>query len=198
MGSIDYLGRSEWNDFLREWREFKNQSPLANSAIDRGALRVLSAEGLIVEGSQRVSGVLIVSGEETVDGILRVTGTLIVSGETEISGTTEITGPTTITGTFGIDGDTTLSGTLTLNGGEIVIAGDTPIRLGTNSAGLAVMTFGSSEIRGADNGIILDPGTGAAITTGSSGVRIFLLPDAPAGATPNVHINSLGYLSVIR
>jgi cytoskeletal protein CcmA (bactofilin family) len=198
MGAVDFVGRSEWNDFMREWRQFRNQSPLANSAIDRGSLRVLSAEGLIVEGSQRVSGVLIVSGEETVDGTLRVSGTLIVSGETEISGTTEITGPTTITGTFGIDGNTTLTGSLTVSGGEIIVAGTTPIRLGANGAGVATMALGGSEIRGADNGIVLDPGSGAAIATGSAGVRIFLLPDAPTGAAPNLHINSLGYLSVIR
>ncbi|MDQ1206608.1 hypothetical protein [Microbacterium sp. SORGH_AS_0862] len=174
-------------------KTLETTAPVGFTSITRGALRVASAEGLIVEGSARVSGTLIVSGEETVDGQLTITGTLIVSGNTEISG------PTTITGTFGIDGNTTLTGNFTVSeGGEIVIAGATPIRLGANTAGIAAIGLGASEIRGGDNGVVIDPGSGAAIATGSSGVRIFLLPDAPAGAQPNVHISSAGYLSVVR
>jgi predicted acyltransferase (DUF342 family) len=142
MAGTDYVSRSELDAFLREAREMLHGYNLGNSTIDRGALRVVSAEGLIVEGSQRVSGTLIVSGEETVDGILTVTGTLIVSGEanvtgsteftgdTTFTGTTDITGPTMITGTFGIDGDTTITGDVTLTG-NFTVTGAGKIKVGS-------------------------------------------------------------------
>lgn len=148
------------SDLYAELREMKRRihilevgTPQQNMSISRGALRVLSAEGLIVEGSARVNGTLIVTGEERVDGTLRITGTLIVSGNfnlegtttisgptnvtgdmdingsldingpTNITGATNITGPTTITGTFDIDGQTTITGDVTLTGDFMVTAG---------------------------------------------------------------------------
>lgn len=115
------------SDIYAELREMKRQlrilqvaTPLQNSSISRGSLRVASAEGLIVEGSQRVSGTLLVTGTEEVDGLLRVTGTLITDGNVQING------PTQITGNTDIDGDTTVNGQMDING-PMSINGDTDV-----------------------------------------------------------------------
>jgi len=167
-------------------KALETSAPLGFSSITRGSLRVASEDGLVVQGSALVTGVFRAVGQIMLEAL----GILTIKGLAQLFGSLRVKGGGDITVEDG--------GDVVVDGGQIRINGATPIRLGTNGAGIASMALGTSEIRGADAGIVLDPGTGAAITTGSSGVRIFLLPDAPPGSEPNLHINSLGYLSVIR
>ena len=181
-GSYDEAFAEIWDRL----RKLETTAPTGFTSITRGSLRVASEDGLVVQGSALVTGMFRAVGQIMLEalGILTIKGLALLFGSLRVKGGGDITVE---------DG-----GDMVVDGGQILINGGTPIRLGTNGSGIASITLGASEIRGADNGIVLDPGVGAAIVTGSSGVRIFLLPDAPAGAQPNLHINDLGYLSVIR
>lgn len=94
----------------RQTRRHGTQAPLGYSSVSEGALGILSNEGLIVDGSAKVTGWLIVTGTERVTGLLEILGTL------RAAGVIEFTGPTTIAGTTEITGDTTVTGKLTVEG----------------------------------------------------------------------------------
>lgn len=55
------------------------RNPLENASVDRGGLYIRSNEGLIVEGSEKVSGWLVVTGT------LKGTGTFDWSGDLLLS-----------------------------------------------------------------------------------------------------------------
>lgn len=169
MGQIDHLGGGqEMADLVRRIERLERAAPVGFSSIGRGALRVYSAEGLIVEGSARVSGQLIVTGTERVDGTLRVDGHLIVAGDMDITGPTvmsgtftldgdttingkvvitgdmDITGETFITGKLHIDGDTDVTGDMKVTGGgEITVEGASPMKIGVTGLGLPGVEFAS-------------------------------------------------------
>lgn len=131
-------------ELQRRIRVLETQAPVGFTAVSRGALRILSAEGLIVEGSARVGGLLAVTGTETVDGRLEGSGvldwsgavwlrgsvmipgnltgvgTLLWSGPWELRGNGSITGNATILGTLAVNGAATLNNDLTLGSGRIV------------------------------------------------------------------------------
>ena len=196
----DPSGKSEIADLYRRIRALEAGSPLGNSSITEGRLRVASPEGLLVEGSARVSGQLDVDGTETVSGTLTVTGTL------NADGTISLTGPVTITGTTSMEGDTTqvgahhvqgdqdITGTLAVKGaatlendltvqigGKITVAGADPVVLGVTSGGAPGLEWsaggtvvgGSSSVSLAyTNKLILAGASGAQLGSGSSKVNV--------------------------
>ena len=86
MSALDSVGRGEFEALARQVRALSTQSPLGNSAITSGALRVASAEGLIVQGSARVTGVLNGDGTITWSGPWNLVGDGIITGDTQITG----------------------------------------------------------------------------------------------------------------
>lgn len=192
-------------------RRLENATPLQDASITRGRLRIASVEGLQVEGSQRVSGVLIVSGEEIVNGILTVTGVLIVSGSSQFTGSTQFTGPTLQTGTFVIDGNTTITGQVAISGdmrltgdldvdpgGRIRVNGTNPITLDQDGGGRARVRFNGGEIVGDAGGIAIytQATSGVNVYITNDGVRMASLPTI-SGVAPNVHMDPAGNLKRI-
>ena len=126
--------RQEFADIKRRLRELETTSPLGFSSITRGQLRVASPEGLLVEGSARVSGVL--DGDGTLhwtgtvklDGPVSIVGTVTRSGNetatgtTALNGTTDLNGPTTITGQTTVQGDLDVTGGGTIQAGAVEIS----------------------------------------------------------------------------
>jgi len=129
MTRINNLNAPNFSGLRDSVATMETHTPLGHSSIHRGGIRVASAEGLLVQGSQRVSGTLIVSGEEYVDGVLNISGVLVVSGSTSITGPTQITGPFQVDGTTVISGTTTISGDVSLES-DLIITEDGSIRLG--------------------------------------------------------------------
>lgn len=150
-------------DLQRRVKILEKGNNLGYSSISEGSLRVASADGLIVEGSARVSGILLVTGTENVDGTLSVSGHLIVSGDMTVSG------PTVITGTFRIDGETTINGRTVVNGdmdvnGKSVFNGDMDVNGALDLSGTLTVTGGGKiqagvvVIDGTSGGRIAAPG----------------------------------------
>ncbi|MGN7861449.1 hypothetical protein ACTJI8_12785 [Microbacterium sp. 22303] len=132
-------------DILRRLRALETQSPVGYTSITRGALRVASNEGLIVEGSAKVSGWLVVTGT------LKGTGTFDWSGDLILSGSQHVTGPTVFDGTLTINGNTTVNGPFNVVGtwkligngevqGNVTVTGNVDV----NSPGRIRITGGSS------------------------------------------------------
>lgn len=126
---IDDLKDGEVARQSHRTRRVEVAAPLGFSSITRGALRVASPEGLIVEGSEKVSGTL------------DVTGTLTNTGTTNLNGPTVITGDATVNGPLHVDGDTDINGATTLNGdlavaagGGITIDSTNPLKLSPDSS----------------------------------------------------------------
>lgn len=124
----------------RDVRVLQTQAPVGFTAVSRGALRILSNEGLIVDGSARVAGWLVVTGTGRVVGRLEGSGTLDWTGPWFLRGAGQITGNLNLTG------DTTLDGDLSLGSGRF-IAGPVVIdRLGP--AGGRIRSSGQMIIDG--------------------------------------------------
>jgi hypothetical protein len=144
-------------------RRLERGSNLGYSSISEGSLRVASMEGLIVEGSERVSGLLLVGGTLTVTGVESITGTLIVSGGQ------------VITGTFRIDGETTINGHTTFNGPTDIIGA-----LGLSGT-LTVKPGGNIDVQ---NGTVkvgsmtLDPNIASGAVVFSNGAQVFTSGDS--------------------
>jgi hypothetical protein len=99
---------AELRDLKRRIRVLESASPLGWSSVSEGALEIRSAEGLIVVGSARISGVL--NGDGTFDW----------TGPATISGTLNVTGATTLAGAVTMNNDLTL-GSGRIVAGSIVI-----------------------------------------------------------------------------
>lgn len=158
---IDNLSNnsSEIKDMARRIRALELATPLNSASISRGALRILSEEGLIVEGSARVSGVLAVAGTENVTGTLNVSGTANIDGPLLVDGATSLRGATTITG------DVTVNG-----GGSITVAGGTPATLGVTSLGLPGLEFSAGNaLISTTSGLLMKSGTTGGRVSASSG-----------------------------
>lgn len=96
---------AELIEMKRLVRQLLTQAPVGFTAVTRGALRVASNEGLLVEGSAKVDGWLIVTGMERVTGRLEGSGTLdwegpwVFRGDGDITGNVDIAGEMTVTTT---------------------------------------------------------------------------------------------------
>lgn len=135
MSALDPLGRGEFEALARQVRALSTQSPLGNSAITSGALRVASAEGLIVQGSARVTGVLNGDGTITWSGPWNLVGDGIITGDTQITGPLTVDGITQINGPLGLDGPAFLRDSLTIEPGGAIYAGNLTIDDGGPSLG---------------------------------------------------------------
>lgn len=122
MARIDNLNEPEMAQVLRRLKALETAAPLGRSAISRGALRILSPEGLIVKGSASVTGVLKGVGSLLWDGIVTLTstftakGTALFTGLFTARGTTRFEGDTTQVGPFHVTGATDITGALTAKG----------------------------------------------------------------------------------
>jgi hypothetical protein len=191
---IDNLNSDELKRLVRRIEKLETGAPLGFSSISRGALRIVSEEGLIVEGSAKVTGHFLVTGLFNADGnagTLHLTGTTTIDGNTfvhgnfaldgklDIDGDTKITGDTTVTGPLHIDGDTDITGDVTVDGGgKITVAGAAPMTVGVTSAGRPGVEFPGGILSSAADRVALSTGnatvgtasTFAALAFGSNSV----------------------------
>ncbi|MDY0891886.1 hypothetical protein [Frigoribacterium sp. CFBP9030] len=139
-------------------RRAETASPLGFSSVTRGAVSIESDEGLLVDGSQRVTGRLHVDGIEYVSGQLRVTGSFIVSGNAEVTGPMRVSGPldvlgdTTFIGPMEVQGTSTFIGKMTIEGdlditGHTVITGEFEVKGDVTFTGKTVLN-GDTEMNG--------------------------------------------------
>ncbi|MFB7843639.1 hypothetical protein [Microbacterium sp. NPDC056052] len=123
---------SEITDIKRRLRELETASPVGSTSVTSGVLRIASPEGLLVEGSAYVSGILHGdgefnwSGDMNLSGSQNVTGPVTFTGAVVVNGNISINGAASISGTTTISGATTLSSTLTISSGQI-LAGDVTV-----------------------------------------------------------------------
>jgi len=178
---------------------------LQNSSIDRGSLKVLSDEGLIIgaegsgSGSARVYGLLLVDGQLRIIGAAELTGTLEVNDDGSIS-----LGGVTLTGdNIDVDGSGTVTvGGITItpsvNGGSVEFGDGRAIHAGSGYLGMyndadRFIVFNSSGVT------VYAEGRSLQIT--SSGIRFSGLPTTPLSSAPSgafvgaVISDGSGYLS---
>ncbi len=145
---------------LRQLREDVTRlqvgTPLQNSAITRGGLRVASMEGLIVEGTARTTGTQYINGRLEGDGYFYWTGPMSMSGVFTATGAVNLNGPTKIggdvtsTGKFTNNGETALNGPTKINGsaeitGDVSLKSDLSIAVGGRIVAGAV-TVGATGV----------------------------------------------------
>ncbi|MET0716417.1 MAG: hypothetical protein ABWY57_16040 [Mycetocola sp.] len=185
MVARDRLDVDEIPDIFRRIRRLECGANLGFASITRGSLRVASNEGLIVEGSMKVSGFSIITGTERVIGLLEVLGDLVASGTISLTGPTDITGAVDITGDMHIDGTTELTKTLTVNSpGKIIVAG-----------GASPLTLESGEMSFGTGGAIDADTTNSGIRMTAGTRRVYVGTGAVAmqyDATRYVQVNSTG------
>jgi len=176
---MDNLNAPALEELVRRIEKLERGAPVGFSSVSRGALRITSAEGLIVQGSAKVSGTLAVTGTEN------VTGTLNVSGTLNADGTISLKGPVTISGATSITGNVTATGTTALNGpvniaGATKVTGVTRLEGDTTQVG-AHHVQGNQDITGTlavkgaatlENNLTLS-GTNAKITAGVLSIDSF-------------------------
>lgn len=145
----------------------ENLAQLGNSSITRGALRVASNEGLLVEGSAKVSGWLVVTGT------LKGTGTFDWSGDLILSGSQHVTGPTVFDGSLRVNGPIDVYGLWKLIGngqiqGNVVITGNVDV----NSPGRIRITGGPSPATLEDGRMSFGTGGQVLADTSVGGVKL--------------------------
>lgn len=154
MGAVDNLaGNEALADLVRRVRRLENGTPLNNSSIGRGGLRIYNGGGITIEngglsvtGSATISGVLEASGSINMSGTFTATGTVRLSGSTDIWGPLTVTGDTDLDGLTTINGDTTVTGQLNVTG-NTTIAGDTTVTGDFNVNG-PMKTTGTLDVEG--------------------------------------------------
>lgn len=161
MAKIDNVNGDEFKALMRRVRALETASPIGSSSVTRGALRVASIEGLIVEGSARVTGLLKGVGTFLWENIFNVTGTATFTGTTNVNGPFNVNGNTTQNGNTAQNGDITVQG-----GGEIVVAGSVPMTLGVTSDGRPGVEFAGGRMTSDGSRIALSSGSA---TVGAAG-----------------------------
>ena len=196
---IDNLNdnRQEIRDLMRRVSQLERQSPIGFSSITRGSLRVASPEGLIVEGTARVTGILTGDGTFDWDGTIKLDGPVQIVGTVTRSGNETATGTTTLNGTTNLTGQTTITGATTVQGDLDVTGG------GTIQAGAVTITpAGGGEVQ---VGTLTISSTGQIGDGNADGVRIgtdfrtsarVVLSSLPTvtGQTPNLWLSGSGEL----
>jgi cytoskeletal protein CcmA (bactofilin family) len=167
----------------------ERMAPAGSTSITTGRFRVASIDGLVVEGQERVTGILVVDGALQVTGTQTVSGTLVIGGGQIINGTFTINGTTTINGNTTYVGDVAVTGTLNLTGTFNVVGGG-QIKVGdlTISPSVAAGTGFAAPVR-----IVLDTplvevqslGVGQSLVV-EGNITAPSLPPAPAGSVSNV------------
>ena len=141
----DPTGSDSMRELVKRIRRLETGSPLGNSSITKGSLRIASAEGLIVEGSAKVTGTLAVTG------ILNANGTVTLTGTVGISGPLDITGNTTLSGDLTVD-----------SAGQITVAGAAPMVLGIAANGYPGIEFPVGRLTAGANQVALTNSAGTA------------------------------------
>jgi len=166
MARIDNLDGGELARLKARISALENASPLANSSVERGQLRMYSGSSLLIQ-----DGNLTVSGTGTVTGTFNVTGTLGVTGPSNLSGPVSITGATTIAGPTDITGAATISGTANISGattidGAVTLNNDLTLGTGKIVAGIVTIDkLGGTGGRVASTGdLLLVGGSGNSVT----------------------------------
>ncbi len=129
MGKLDDVDEDPYFDLVRRVEKLERAAPTGFSSVTRGTFRIASMEGLKVEGSERVTGILIVDGTLQVTGTETVSGTLVISGGQIINGTFVINGTTTVNGATTFVGDVHITGTATLTG-TLAVTGGGQVQIG--------------------------------------------------------------------
>jgi cytoskeletal protein CcmA (bactofilin family) len=199
---------------VRRIDNLERQSPLGNSSVTRGALRVASTEGLIVEGSQKVSGWLIVTGTLKVVGTFLLDGITTVTGAFTSKGLTRFEGDTTQSGPFHVQGATDLTGNMTVKtGGKILVEGPSAATLQNGELSFAtggkVVAYPSGVAAVAGTAQVVASVAGAYLFFGSNNLAVSsagasasggltvsgdLVSKLPlkAGAAVNIHVDGNG------
>lgn len=134
---------------------------LQNSSISKGALRILSPEGLIVVGSARISGTL--NGSGTFDW----TGPVNLKGAQSVTGPTTFTGKMTVIGPWSLDGSGLISGDVDITG-DVAVTGD------INVTGAGRIKVGSSlTLNPAGNNGRIEFANGAQVFTDGTTIQVF-------------------------
>jgi len=158
-------------------RRSQTASPTGFASITRGQFRIASDEGLLVQGSQRVTGRLNIDGIEIVDGQLLVNGSFVLAGNADftgpvairgvlrIEGDTWMVGPVRIEGDLDLSGKTIMTGDLDLLGnlrvkadGTITVEGTTDMQIGRLANGHAGIDFGTAELYSDGNYLAMTAG----------------------------------------
>jgi hypothetical protein len=190
-------------------------APIGFSSVGRGALRIYSEEGLIVDGSARISGVLDGdgtlnwTGDSNLNGDVYVTKTLNVTADTNLSGPTVIDDTLDVTAETRLRGDTTLESDMeVINGGSVKVG---TVMLGVTSNGRPGLDFDGATLTEDADRLAMESGTAvvgvaptfAAVafanksivvngtrTTVNGGLALGSLSEVPAaGRTPNLWID---------
>ncbi|PPG25965.1 hypothetical protein C5E10_18010 [Pseudoclavibacter sp. RFBG4] len=132
-------------ELARRVKRHGTQNPAGDTSVTEGTFRVASDEGLIVEGSERITGVWFLDGVGEVTGSLSIfggpdgAGSLFASGTVDfegvftaagkntLSGENLLSGPTKITGAFEIEGATKVTGTFETAEGGVKLGGPVEI-----------------------------------------------------------------------
>lgn len=113
-------------EVLRRIRVLETQAPVGFTSVSRGALRILSPEGLIVVGTARVTGTQYVDGRLEGDGVFDwsgavwLRGSVMVPGNLTGVGSLLWSGPWEMRGNGDLTGNVALDGDLSLRNGRIV------------------------------------------------------------------------------
>jgi len=145
----------------RDVRRLMASTAIQNTAVDRGALRVKSEEGLEVGTAEDPTG------SQFVYGILRIIGQLIGDGQITWSGPWRFTGNGAITGDVVAEGKWTQNGPWEFNGpGDI--AGDVDL-----TGDLEVLGNGQVKV----GNVLITPGSGGRVTVGVGSAQVVLNGD---------------------
>jgi cytoskeletal protein CcmA (bactofilin family) len=206
MARIFNLNDNRAIEQTRRIATLERASPLENSSVTRGRVRIASNEGLLVEGSQKVSGWLVVTGTlkvlgsfllegaTTMTGNLISSGTALFSGAFTTKGTTRFEGDTTQKGPFHVEGATDVTGNMTVKtGGKLVVEGTQKITLQSVS-GTATLQFSDGPRVWSQSGAArMDAGPGAGIVLSTAEAAILRSPDtATAVAVSNTGTRIFG------
>jgi hypothetical protein len=177
-------------------RERFTAAPLGYTSISEGALRIISPEGLIVEGSARVSGTLTGSGTFDWTGPMNLQGAQTITGPTTFTGQMTVNGPWKFVGNGQITGDVDVTGNIkVLPGGKIQVGGMTidPFTGGGRidfgdgrmihaASGHLAIYDGTRFIVFNSTGVAINGGGGPTVTVGPGGIQG--VPTIPKSQAP--------------
>lgn len=171
-------------ELQRRIRVLETQAPVGFTAVSRGALRILSSEGLIVVGTARTTGTQYVDGRLEGAGVFDwsgavwLRGSVMVPGNLTGVGSLLWSGPWEMRGNGDITGDVNLTGNITvLPGGKIQVGNiviDPTISGGAVAFanGAQVFTDGSSIQVYLGNGVMQVSNSSAKIQVGGTRVEV--------------------------
>jgi hypothetical protein len=138
---IDNLNANELARLVKRIERLEAAAPVGFTAVSRGALRIVSEEGLIVEGSARISGVMTGDGTLLWTGPITFTGPFTINGATTQNGQYTVDGDTTVNGDFDVVGTWDLQGNGKITGnvgmtGVLTIQTGGAVKVGTVTLGI--------------------------------------------------------------